>query len=404
MEETKNSEKKIPENQEEAKNKEQEPNSDVIIKDNESSAGNFGPWMFVQRRKKGYKGNTRYQRYDQQGNQSENRFESLTNMDTEVINPNPGKVQNEQMEEGTSKQTFNSIEAETSIEEALRKKGKNALTHSQATELQRKSHLQKKGKTMKASWEKRKDSLAEAVNEAGNAIKNLFKQKEVQELDGANDKFMSKVTDLEASDLINPITMEEIRKALFSMKSLKAPGPDVLHFRPILQRTESPYQNNFLAGRSTTDNILVVQEAVHNLMNLPGRKGAVILKTDLQETYDKSGTIKPLWYGEKTESFDSGQGLRQGDPLSPYFFILVMERLSHVILELDENKRRKAIKLSMRGHLNELCEIPLTSDLGVYLGVPIIHKRISASTYNPLIDKIIKKLASWKGKVLSMEG
>ncbi|XVF04810.1 hypothetical protein REPUB_Repub05bG0117600 [Reevesia pubescens] len=54
--------------------------------------------------------------------------------------------------------------------------------------------------------------------------------------------------------------------------------------------------------------------------------------------------------------------------------------------------------------LSNACGISLTSDLGNYLGVPIIHNRVKKYTYAPLVDKVLKKLADWKGKVLSPAG
>lgn len=54
--------------------------------------------------------------------------------------------------------------------------------------------------------------------------------------------------------------------------------------------------------------------------------------------------------------------------------------------------------------LSNLCGIPLTQDLGMYLVVPIIHGRVSNSTYKHVVDKVIKKLATWKGRVLSYAG
>ena len=38
-----------------------------------------------------------------------------------------------------------------------------------------------------------------------------------------------------------------------------------------------------------------------------------------------------LWEGELTEKFSPSRGIRQGDPLFPYIFVLCIEYLSHAI-------------------------------------------------------------------------
>ncbi|CAN1155661.1 Putative ribonuclease H protein At1g65750 [Linum perenne] len=51
-----------------------------------------------------------------------------------------------------------------------------------------------------------------------------------------------------------------------------------------------------------------------------------------------------------------------------------------------------------------LLGIPLTQNLGRYLGVPILHDRVTTRTYQGILDRIDSKLAGWKIKSLSLAG
>lgn len=54
--------------------------------------------------------------------------------------------------------------------------------------------------------------------------------------------------------------------------------------------------------------------------------------------------------------------------------------------------------------ISSICGSPLVDDLDNYLGVPIVHSRVTSSTYSFVVDKVRKKLASSTSKVLSSAG
>ena len=266
----------------------------------------------------------------------------------------------------------------------------------------------------------------------------------------------------------------------------------VARLRPFLDKLISPVQAAFVLGRKGLDNTIIVQETIHSITKKRGEVGYMALKIDLEKAYDKlewslikdmlvranipddliviimscisSVSTSILVNGEALDSIYPSRGIRQGDLLSPYLFILCMDYLGQLIEEKCHIQLWQPVKASQSGpafsHLffaddlvlfakadyincsairdvlddfcslfgqtiseakskvlfspnvdrdtrKSLCNIlgfASTPNLGKYLGFPIKHVRSSSQDYNFILDRVKQKLARWKANLLSLAG
>ena len=267
----------------------------------------------------------------------------------------------------------------------------------------------------------------------------------------------------------------------------------VQRLRPLLPSLVSPMQAAFLKGRRSSDNVIIAQELIYSLKGGKGKDGYMIVKIDLEKAYDRlewsfikmvlehfglptnivklimscvsSTSTSILINGSKMDPFQPLHGIRQGDPLSPYLFILCMEFLGTQILDLCEQKSWDTIKASRNGpifshiffaddlllfakanskncvaimeELDNFCNlagrmvsknkshilfslnvarrrrrrrlcnkmgVSETSELGRYLGFPLLHQGRNDNAFNFVAEKIQAKLAGWKSRLLSRAG
>ncbi|XP_058764980.1 uncharacterized protein LOC131638429 [Vicia villosa] len=111
---------------------------------------------------------------------------------------------------------------------------------------------------------------------------------------------------------------EEIRAAVWDSDGDKSPGPDVLanRLKKVLENIISPTQSAFVPGRQILDGVLALNEIVDHA------------KRQKRECFVFKSSLSILVNGCPTKDFVVERGLRQGDPLSPFLFTLVVEGLA----------------------------------------------------------------------------
>lgn len=138
-----------------------------------------------------------------------------------------------------------------------------------------------------------------------------------------------------------------------------------------------PFQSAFVPGRLITDNALIAFETFHHMRKMvKGKHGYVGLKLDMAKAYDHvewsflrtvlvsmgfpqvmidlimrcvtTASFSVLLNGSPCHSFSSSRGLRQGDPLSPYLFILCVEVLSGLYLRAQANGSLHGFRVAVR--------------------------------------------------------
>jgi len=145
--------------------------------------------------------------------------------------------------------------------------------------------------------------------------------------------------------------------------------------RPLLDKMVTPSQLAFIPNRWIAKNQIIVQELLHSFKTRKTNPGLMAIKLDLQKAYDRVNwkflqvvllhfefnetftkwimacvslvSFEVIVNGGKSESFKLCRGLRQGDPLSLYLFILGQEVLSKPLQKELSLKNIVGIKTSI---------------------------------------------------------
>ena len=143
--------------------------------------------------------------------------------------------------------------------------------------------------------------------------------------------------------------------------------------RTVLPGLIGATQSAFVEGRQILDGALIANEVVHWLKQR--KREGVLLKLDFQKAYDtidwkalelilsamgfgrkwikwikqcvSSASISILINGAPTKPFRMQRGLRQGDPLSPFLFLLVAEALNRMFMRAVDLQQLRGLKIGI---------------------------------------------------------
>ncbi|KAG7600499.1 Reverse transcriptase zinc-binding domain [Arabidopsis suecica] len=263
--------------------------------------------------------------------------------------------------------------------------------------------------------------------------------------------------------------------------------------QPVLQSIISENQSAFVPNRAINDNVLITHETLHYLKTSGAKKRCFMaVKTDMSKAYDRlewdfiqavlerfgfhAKWVQWLMQCVKTVSYSfllngsahglvtPQRGLRQGDPLSPYIFILCSEvlsglckraqvkgtltgirvakgspRVNHLLFADDTmffcksdskgcaallsilqryeaasgqkiNTQKSAITFSAKTNngtkerVKKDLNIQKEGGQGKYLGLPELFGRKKKDLFSQIVDRIKQKALSWSSRFLSQAG
>ncbi|KAF7148704.1 hypothetical protein RHSIM_Rhsim03G0167500 [Rhododendron simsii] len=214
-----------------------------------------------------------------------------------------------------------------------------------------------------------------------NAIRSFFQDGVMPaEMNQTNVTLIPKVSNPEGMNHLRPISLCRFIYKIISKVLAN-------RLQPYMNEIITEHQSAFIPGRQIQDNIIVAHEVFHFLRNKKvGSKASLAVKLDLNKAYDrvcwdflfqvmeKMGfegkwiawvkqcvcTVKYsiMVNGGQVCEINPKRGLRQGDPLSPYLFLMVADVFSILMKKAVLNKSIGVIP-------NSLLSSPMASSLAL---------------------------------------
>ena len=308
----------------------------------------------------------------------------------------------------------------------------------------------------------------------------------------------------------NELYIYRLNYAMLTLIPKEADATDLKKFRPIAlincsfkifskalnnrlvricDRLVTHNQSAFIKGRYILESVVAAHEIIHDIAKR--KEPGIIFKIDYEKAYDrvnwdfleevlKSRNFSNKWVtwvnlltrggsvcvrinDNNSGYFGVGKGLRQGDPLSPLLFNLVVDVFTRMLMKAArfnlikgllpevleggiislqyaddtllflKNDIQQArhfkfllvcfehlLGMKINYHKSDLMTLNLDEDEQnalarlfccnistfpiKYLGVPLHYSKLKREHIQPVIDKMIKRIAGWKGRLLSSAG
>lgn len=189
--------------------------------------------------------------------------------------------------------------------------------------------------------------------------------------------------------------------------------------KTLLPKLISSVQSAFVPGRPFQDNSICASEVIHSMKRKTGRSGLIALKMDMAQAYDRLEWnsilfalqcfgFSPTWIqlihqcistvsyslllnGSPFGRFTPSRGLRQGDPLSPFLFILTSEALSRLFLKAERLGLIHGIKASRRS--------PAITHLSFADDLLVLCRANLREAHE--VDSLLKVYCDWSGQSIN---
>ena len=192
--------------------------------------------------------------------------------------------------------------------------------------------------------------------------------------------------------------------------------------KQVLPMVISDAQSAFVSDWLITDDMTIAYELLHRMRNkCRGKVGQMVVKLDIGKAYDRvewpflgrimlklgldrrwvslaletftTASYLVLINGEPRGFVNPTRGIKQGDPLSPYLFLLCAEGLSALLKKAKENHALKGVLSSQHG----VCISHLLNVWALFKG-RIQKRKNEASDFSFSLIRCNRNLVNWTWK------